>query len=301
MSKISVLIPAYNVARYLPKCLDSVLSQTFKDFEVVLVDDGSTDETVNICDAYANKDSRIRVFHQENKGISATRELCLLYAKGDYVQFVDGDDWIEKDMLKSMYEKALVENAEIVGCNFIIEKNEKSVQVETCYDCKETFLQDVLRNRWGVLWKLLIKRSLYEENNICFPQGINGGEDFVFVVKCLTFAKYVVCVSEFLYHYNQMNETSFISQSSFDRLMEQYRATELVAIFLKKEGVFDNSVLNYRKVCVKSKLLKFAFLKSYGLYPEIDLYACCQRMSIKRKLLFFLSFLLNKIKTPRAI
>lgn len=296
MPAVSVLIPAYNVEGYLPKCLDSVLSQTFKDFEVVLIDDGSTDKTGKVCDEYAARDLRIKVLHQENKGISATRNCCLQQAKGEYVQFVDGDDWVEPNMLEAMLYKMAECNADIVGCCFWEERQRNARKIETYYENRDAFLYDVLQNNWGVLWKLLIKRNIITKYNILFPQGINGGEDFVFVVKALFYARQVVCVNDALYHYNRTNITSFIAKPSYEKILNQYDATELVDVFLKTEKKnFETSVLNRRKAVVKSSLMKCAFFRSYRLYSNVDLWAFRNISGKKTKLLFLCSFLFNLI------
>jgi glycosyltransferase involved in cell wall biosynthesis len=119
--KITIIIPVYNSEEYLHRCLDSVLAQTFADFECILVDDFSEDNSFKICENYAKKDSRIIVLkNDENMGASLTRKKGLDHAKGEYIQFVDSDDYIESDMLEKMYDKALAENLDIVFCDFII-------------------------------------------------------------------------------------------------------------------------------------------------------------------------------------
>lgn len=292
---ISVLVPAYNVKQYLPRCLDSILSQTYGNFEVILIDDGSTDGTGVICDTYADRDARIKVFHQENQGISATRNLCLKYASGEYIQFVDSDDWIEPDMLESMYKKAVEQNADIVGCNFVRETSRGPVSVDFCYDGKTEFLLGILKNGWGVLWKLLIKRRLLVENNIAFPKEIDGGEDFVFVVKTANCASTIVCIKNCLYHYNELNQKSFIMNLSYKKAMDQYNATEIVSEILSKNKDFDSHSLDLRKIYTKSQLLNAAFFKTFRLYPEIDKSAIRLKMSMKTKMLFVISSLINKV------
>lgn len=294
MPAVSVLIPAYNVERYLHKCLDSVLSQTFVNFEVILIDDGSTDGTGKICDDYAAKDSRIKVYHQGNKGISATRNLCLQHANGNYIQFVDSDDWIEPNMLDVMYSKAGECCADVVGCSFWDERESESEIVDTFYENKESFFYDILQNRWGVLWKLLIKKRVLTECKISFPQGVDGGEDFVFVTKTLFYASKVVCVRDVLYHYNRTNATSFISTPSYEKLMYQYEATNMVSSFVKeKMKYFDLHILDYRRFVVKRALLGNCFFKSFRFYPDIDLWAIKKVSGMKGKVLFFFSYLAN--------
>lgn len=270
MPKISVLIPAYNVERYLPKCLDSVLSQTFENFEVILIDDGSTDGTGKICDDYAAKDSRIKVYHQDNKGISATRNLCLQYATGEYIQFVDSDDWIEPTMLKTMFDAASDNEAEIVGCNFVQVFQRKCEKIRTFYETKDEFLRAVLSNQWGVLWKLLIKRTVLKRGDILFPENINGGEDYYFVVCALVESGKVLCVDEYFYNYNRINEKSTISTPTKDKILEQISATKLVEGVLECKGLgkIYSSEMLLRKFYSKYRLAKYDPKLWAVMFPE---------------------------------
>lgn len=121
MAEISIIIPAYNVAEYLPRALDSILKQTLADYEVILVDDGSTDDTRNICDDYARRDGRICAIHQQNAGAPAARNAAIERAGGKYLYFMDGDDWAEPDMLRDMYDIAENSGAELVVAGFYID------------------------------------------------------------------------------------------------------------------------------------------------------------------------------------
>ncbi|GMO37902.1 MAG: hypothetical protein Ta2B_17610 [Termitinemataceae bacterium] len=116
MPVISVIIPVYNVEHYLRRCLDSVLAQTFTDFECILIDDGSPDKSPAICDEYAKKDSRFVVIHQANAGVSAARNAGLDIAQGEWITFVDSDDWIEPDMLRVLYQNAVKHQSDVSVC-----------------------------------------------------------------------------------------------------------------------------------------------------------------------------------------
>ena len=113
---ISIIVPIYNVAPYLSQCIESLMEQTYKDIEMILVDDGSTDNSPAICEEYKKKDPRIRVIHQENKGVVSARKEGLRAARGTYIGFVDGDDWIEPDMYACMYQKLIDQKVDIVMC-----------------------------------------------------------------------------------------------------------------------------------------------------------------------------------------
>ena len=120
---ISVIVPVYNVEQYLPRCIDSILSQTYSNLEVILVDDGSADGSGNLCDVYARKDGRIKVVHQANAGVSAARNAGLAAATGDYIGFVDSDDWIEPDMYHRLLENALQYGAQVSACGIFNERD----------------------------------------------------------------------------------------------------------------------------------------------------------------------------------
>ena len=270
MPKVSVLIPAYNVDRYLSKCLDSVLSQDFKDFEVVLIDDGSTDETGKICDDYAAMDSRINVYHQENKGISASRELCLQYAMGDFIQFVDADDWIESNMIKELVALANVSNADIVTFDFKAHYFHKTEIVSLPCNEIETFRNYCISSLWTVLWKNFIRLSLVRENKIHFPAGIDGGEDYYVMSLLSLCAKKIAYAPQPFYNYNVMNPTSTMCRTSQKKLMYQIETTKLLEKKLNEFGL-DNHYrkeLLRRKFCAKLPFLKFSFWVWLKIFPE---------------------------------
>lgn len=297
MPKISVLIPAYNVERYLPKCLDSVLSQTFDDFEIILINDGSTDGTGKLCDDYAARDSRIKVYHQSNKGISATRELCLQYASGDYIQFIDSDDWVEPDILEIMYSMAQASNSDVIECSFYLETANASKPFCFNHSKKEDFLNDSIAGKWAVLWRHFFKKTFLVGQGISFPKGIDGGEDYYFVTKSLLLSDRVKSCEKPLYHYNFNNENSFIHRGTFERSFYQYSATTLVENLLRQNNMLRmyEISLNYRKYVVKRDLLKCSIKRSYKYYPDIDLTSIKYSAGVKQKIRFLLSYFLNRL------
>ena len=135
MSTVSIIVPVYKVEDYIRECLDSILAQTYPYFELILVDDGSPDNCGRICDDYAKGDNRIKVVHKVNGGISSARNAGLEVAKGEWIMHVDGDDWIEPDMLEKMYAVAEKSQADIVYCDFYLsyEKNERYMFFNICF------------------------------------------------------------------------------------------------------------------------------------------------------------------------
>lgn len=207
MPIISLIIPVFNTEKYIHRCLGSIISQTFTDFEVILIDDGSTDSSPSICDDYASKDPRFKVFHKPNEGLPATRKFGILHSNGMYVLHVDSDDWIEPDMLENMYLKAMDTNADIVICDFYMDYTSHKV---TCHnrfrDINNTkmILRDCITGEVpGYIWNRLIKAECYKYNNILFPHNLNYGEDMIQNAQLLSLPVKVSYLPLCLYHYMQ--------------------------------------------------------------------------------------------------
>lgn len=187
-NKISVIIPVYKVEEYLPRCLDSIISQTYKNLEIILVDDGSPDKCGKICDEYAERDERIRVIHKENGGVAKARNTGLDAATGDYVGFVDSDDWIENDMYELLMKNALSYDADISMCGERIYEEEKCV---TSRKNKKTEVLDrtgtkkrvVVGGSMGLIWNKLIRRSVLK--NIRFDIKYDCSEDLLFMYEVI--------------------------------------------------------------------------------------------------------------------
>ena len=170
--KISIIIPIYNVEKYLDRCLKSVTSQTFQDFECILINDCSTDKSWEICNNFTKFDKRFKVIHNKhNEGSSLARKTGLNNSKGDYILFVDSDDWIEPDMVEKMYNKAISDNCDIVYCDFVRFSNSGENLVSNI-DVTKMAKNDIIKNifsykfPWNI-WNKLIKRELFD--NILFP------------------------------------------------------------------------------------------------------------------------------------
>ena len=177
--KISVIVPVYNVEKYLPRCIDSILSQTFTNFELLLIDDGSTDNSGKICDEYADKDNRVRVFHKANGGVSSARNLGLDNVKGEWVSFIDADDFIEHDyFLEDLLANDhwdVIQMSRSGGSNF---HNYKKDIVCTNRDEVIKFLH---KNFYYECWGRFIKRNILSEKR--FDETIKIGEDLLFFVS----------------------------------------------------------------------------------------------------------------------
>lgn len=214
--KISVIVPVYNAEQYLPRCIDSILAQTFTGFELLLIDDGSTDNSGDICDEYAKKDNRIRVFHKKNGGVSSARNIGLDNAVGEWVAFVDSDDFLNPEFISCLMKYDNFDH--VVGGNIMFgEKNiSRGIERETVIDLKS---QDANRLDFGTdvdsskffcyPWGKLYKQEIIKSNNIRFNPKIFLGEDLCFVLDYLSFCSNVILVpyNNYLYRYeNQQNK-----------------------------------------------------------------------------------------------
>lgn len=200
---VSVLIPVYNVEQYLPQCLDSIVNQSYKDLQVVIVDDGSTDNSLAIAKEYAARYSFMEIYHQENAGVATARNNLLSHVKGNYVLFVDSDDWIEPDMIEFLISKATECNAEVVTCEMVVNDTKVAREyIEKKWN-QETTIQKFLFHKElsGSLWNKLIKSSLL--HNLTFQKEISYGEDALFFWNAIQLLNKLVWTNRELYHYRK--------------------------------------------------------------------------------------------------
>lgn len=223
--KISVIVPVYRVEHYLRKCLDSIAGQTYQSLEIILVDDGSPDNCGDICDEYAAKDSRFRVIHKENGGVSSARNAGLDIAEGDWIAWVDSDDWIEADMLQYLLEDALSHGADIAICG--MRKAGESTPLVFRYTeeqvlDREQALRAILENRSMTVscCGKLSKRALWE--GLRFPD-LKIGEDLLTMGRLLDRADSVVCLPEVKYNYLTRPESA-MTDGSLETRMDCWRA-----------------------------------------------------------------------------
>lgn len=221
-AKISIIVAVYNIAEYLPRCMESLCSQTYENLEIILVDDGSSDESGRICDNYAKQDNRIIVIHKKNGGLSDARNAGLEAAAGDYIGFVDGDDWIEPDMYRAMLASCMENEAEIAICRYrqIGEGAEQSEgtnrvvpltreQALEIYICGHE--QYIIYNS---VWSKLFQRELISD--ISFPVG-KKSEDIMFTTKTFCRAKKLVYLDTPYYNYVLDREDSIMNKGLAER------------------------------------------------------------------------------------
>lgn len=224
MDKISVIIPVYKVEQYLRQCMDSVVNQTYKNLEIILIDDGSPDGCGAICDEYAAKDERIRLVHQENKGLSVARNVGMGMATGKWISFVDSDDWCELDMYEKVIASAEENDVDIAMYGSYRNNGENQFENQVFENDFVTDDENYIfklqlsalnwhygpeKTHWrqGYPWDKLYKASLITDNNLSFASHIRADEDIVFNLHAFHFAKKVSYTNHPLYHY-RYNPTS---------------------------------------------------------------------------------------------
>lgn len=208
---ISIVIPVYKIEAYLPQCVDSLLEQDFGSFEIILINDGSPDNAGRICDEYARKDSRIRVFHQENAGVSSARNRGIEQARGQWLWFVDGDDYVHKNALSTLEEAARAEGENCTCIAFgashdVLPKNHDFLFHNTTHlNARDALIRLCQGQFSGVLWDKILKTDAVKANGIAFNPRLGFGEDRLFLFCFLAFAgNGVTYLPQNLYHYSNM-------------------------------------------------------------------------------------------------
>lgn len=219
---VSVIVPVYQADRSLRRCLDSIITQTFTDWECILVDDGSTDKSCDICDDYADMDSRFKVIHKKNEGVGMARKTGLEAAKGTYVIHADADDWVEPDWLMLLVRKMEIEKAEMVICDYERIFADRSERCKGCVDTLESeeVLEGLLNGSvWGACWNKMVRRDCFERYHVNFHPQMTYWEDLY--VTCSLFVRGIsfTYIPSVLYHYDcSLNEnglTTYHQESHF--------------------------------------------------------------------------------------
>lgn len=258
---ISVIMPVYNTKQYLEQAIESVLFQTFQDWELILVDDGSTDGSGEMCDQYVKEDSRIRVIHQENKGLSRARNIGVQFATGEYIQFLDSDDWLYPETLKTAYETAVSSDSDMVifdaqyeGENY--SWHEKSSIPKGIYGPEKVLTELCRPSIPPYTWNKFCRRTLYE--GVLFPEGPDGKRlsDAATTFYPVSRANRIAILDKPLYHYRQRSG-SLTKQALKNRSLPKWRFIQYRKRyeFLKsnypeladiaKESLFRNGLLYY--------------------------------------------------------
>ncbi len=235
---ISIIVPIYNVEKYLRQCIESICGQTYQDLEIILVNDGSTDGCYDICEEYRKKDSRIITMHKENGGLVSARKAGIKAASGQYIGYVDGDDWCEPDMYERMYQKITEQKVDIVMCGRYEDTGESHKQVfqgipEGKYE-RQALIEEVYPRMimngdfftWGLfpgVWDKLFRRECVERFQLAVDERIVMGEDAACTYPCLLHAKSIYVMHTCLYHYRQTASSMVKKVQEDSQEQEQFR------------------------------------------------------------------------------
>ena len=221
---LSVIVPIYKVERYLRQCVDSILNQSYRDLEVLLIDDGSPDKCGEICDEFGRRDKRVRVFHTENRGLSAARNLGLKEARGEYIGFVDSDDWIEPEMYEELLRRMCETGADIGVCGFWYEYPERAIAaddfLEKTFTKKEAIAALIFSDIKSFVWNKVYRTNLWD--GIFFPEG-HVFEDVATTYKTIIGAGKVASITRCFYHYRRRTD-SIGSIRSMSNLIDYWAA-----------------------------------------------------------------------------
>ncbi|MEE1220147.1 MAG: glycosyltransferase family 2 protein [Ruminococcus sp.] len=269
MAKISIVVPIYNSEKYLCNCIDSILCQSFDDFELILVDDGSTDSSASICDNYEKLDNRVNVIHKTNGGVSKARNTGIDVASGKFICFIDSDDSVNSDYLEKLY--LAYENdidLSVVGYNWIKNNCVTNFTVfnnepETIID-KNNIMFLYEKVMISAPWCKLYKLDIIKENKLIFPEDLSLGEDLIFNFSYLDFVNRIKIINTPLYNYNTDNENSLLQKYRADLLETNSRINSIVYMYICKwkldhtqMQIFINSVFwSYENVLLNTFSVK---------------------------------------------
>ena len=233
MPRVSIIVPVYKAEAYLHRCVDSVLAQTFTDFELLLIDDGSPDRSGEICDEYAQKDSRIRVIHKTNGGVSSARQRGQDVACGKYTIHVDPDDWVEPTMLEELYQKAKDDNADMVICDYYTNEGSQQnyIKQEPTKLDNNVVLYELFQQLHGSCWNKLVKRACYI-GKANFPKGINCCEDLIWCILVLKCKPKISYLGKAYYHYMITTTDSQSKSISAERSLQDLKMLHMLESLL---------------------------------------------------------------------
>lgn len=233
--KISVIIPVYNSELYISECIESLINQSLKECEFIFVNDGSKDKSPQIIEKYAQQDSRIILINQENKGISIARNTGLDVAKGEYIGFMDNDDFVKHDMFETLYTNAKKDDLDIVISKTILGRDGKHIIKEAIFPVDKIYNQDFIQSKVMInllkvedlfaVWNKIYKKSLIDENKICFPKNRIIEEDNMFNLQAFNLASKVrfIDYSGYYFRENTVSESrSFIENDYFEKALDKF-------------------------------------------------------------------------------
>ncbi len=263
--EISLIIPVYNVEKFLSRALESVKNQTFKNFEAILVDDGSTDESLKICEKYCNENDNFILLKQNNKGPGEARNTALKICKGNYIGFMDSDDYLEPEFLESLYNAAVESNADIACCNFNMYFPDKNLKIYMPFNTLPGIYSKTKALRKLILdmgihyfvWNKLVKREIFFDNNLKFDNMYF--EDVATSPKLFYFADKIILVGKALYNYTSRDK-SILHSIDAQKVNDYIRSLGIIRNFLEKESAFKDYNNHFWVYAQKTKIVTYYYI-----------------------------------------
>lgn len=231
--KVSIIVPVYNVELYIEDCLNSLLNQTYSNYEIILINDGSTDNSIEICSKY--NDQKIKIFNQNNKGVSIARNVGISLATGQYIMFVDADDIVSENYIENLITSIEETNTDMVVCGYTKEKTElvnkrNSQEIKGEIINANTMLENMMENNLqeGYLWNKIFKKSIISDNSLEFEEGVNVWEDLYFVIEYLSKSDKVFAINETLYYYRTREGSAVNRKETETELIGKVKILELI-------------------------------------------------------------------------
>lgn len=292
MKKVSVIVPVYNVEKYLNRCLNSLVKQTLKDIEIIVVNDGSPDNSSDIILKYVKKYKNVVYYNKENGGLSDARNFGIEHANGEYIAFVDSDDYVDKDMLKKLYNKASSSNFDIVCCNFdYVDDNGNFIKYgnsKVINDLNGDSIRRCMLDIYPTAWNKLYKKELFE-NGIRFKKGV-WYEDVEFLYRLFPYVKSIGTINDSLYHYVQREGAI---TKTFDERLYHYIDNWNGIIKFYKENNFYNQYVKELEFCYV-RYLYATFVKQATNYSDKEKYDEAVEIAITNVELNFPKYRKNK-------
>jgi len=277
---ISIIVPVYNAEKHLSKMLDSVLNQSYTQWEMILVNDGSTDNSTSIIHKYVNQDKRFRYISQSNAGPSIARNCGIEEAKGDYLAFIDADDWVSPEYLNKLMHPMLTKETDLV-CAGYYEVNPQFPQDLKLHDFqqelfnkninKQTYQSNIFNGVSGVLWAKLFKKEIFKENNIQLHPKLRLSEDLIAVLEYSRFIDKVFIIPDAIYYYNRLDESGLSGGLNIEKYQSLKVFFEEVERFRKELSFLDLDVIkNKRKYSFMIQLLRDQSQSKKEFYKVAD-------------------------------
>lgn len=283
---VSIIVPIYNVEKYLDRCINSLVNQTYKNIEIILVDDGSPDKSGEICDMWSAKDSRIKVIHKNNGGVADARNVGIEEANGKYISFVDSDDYVHVKFIEILYKLCVENDSDIAMCgNYITSKDEDWKNEITDYTIRKINCRDALENReipYCVPWNKLYKSEILKK--IKYPKG-KIHEDVAVIYEILYFSKSMTITDAKLYYYYENNNSI---------MRQEYNRNRLDIL-----DVLDNAYNKFKdrgEIKIANNILNDYLDTLLEQYKNVSIYLCKEKKDVKKELRRRYVFIYNKLK-----